>query len=233
MTQNEEAFLRLHLPVIFNRDYTAFDGAICVDGGSQDGTVAYLESMGVQVVHRRFDFDWSAQGNFLIRCCEDAGYTHLLRLDPDELMFERDIWWVRGFLEGDTSDLVAFSRYHFIGDRTKWNPAWSPDSQWRAWKLNMGIDYPGMKVHETPRHVARMKHLENIWIYHYGWTNSAAERDYRTATYAALQHNQPLPSREDYHNRPPLNIPSVPFTGKQPLDPAEIGARAPFETESA
>ncbi|MEK6571203.1 MAG: hypothetical protein AABZ61_07530, partial [Bacteroidota bacterium] len=70
-----------------------------------------------------------------------------------------------------------------------------------------------------------------VWIYHYGYLKSPDEIDFRTATYEALAHNQPLPSREDYRGRAPLNIPTEVFEGAQPLNPLVVGIRAPFEGE--
>ncbi len=222
-------FLRLHLPVYLSSN--TFDGVVMVCGDDSNPPVhELLQGFTEQdCVWHLFANDFAAQGNFLTSVCETQGYTHMLRIDPDELMFPADCRRIRAIFESGSDDLLGFNRYHFIGDRLHYNPAWSPDGQWRAWKLNEGVRYPAdQRVHEIPMHAHGKRLVEDIWIYHYAWLAAANERDYRTALYNALQHDKPMPRREHYVGRT-LNIPSERFTGIQPLDPNVVGIRAPFE----
>lgn len=240
MMQNDAHWLRLHLPVYL--DSGVFDGAVALDGGSVDDSVAFVQSLGLKVYHRPFENDFGQQANTLIRACEGEGYDALMRIDPDELMFAEDMFKVRRCLEEDRNDLIALSRYHFIGDRLHWRPDWYPDSQWRAWHLCRGIGYPAsLRVHEVPmpldphanRELFIRHHIEDAHIFHYGYTLPAAERAYKINLYEALDKGLPLPNRADFVNQPPLDIPCIAFTGEQPLNPNVIGAHAPFPEPTA
>lgn len=228
MVQDEAHWLRLHLPVYL--DSGAFDAVIAVDGGSTDDTVAVLQGFGAKVFHRTFSLNWSAQGNFLIACCEAEGGTHLIRCDPDELMHPHDLRTARDLLAEGTHDMLAFPRYNFIGDRLHHREDWLPDYQQRAWALNRGIHYSGEAVHETPVNAMYTLYCTDIPIYHYAWIAPAPERAYRTALYQAAQNGTALPNRGDYAGYT-LTIPRVPFTEAQPLDPQQIGVRAPYAND--
>lgn len=228
MMQTDLHWLGLHLPLY--RASGVFDGVVALDGGSTDESVYYVESLGGVVYHRPFDWNFAAQGNALIHACEAEGYDALLRIDPDESMFPEDMHKVRTTLEQFPNRLIGLSRRHFIGDRLHVHRDWNYDPQWRAWQLHRGVHYPAdQSVHEVPSWTGgEQLLLEDVVIFHYGYLKSADDLDFRTAIYDALKKGFPLPSREDYRGRT-LNIPRVPFDGRQPLDPNTIGARAPFE----
>ncbi len=232
MMQNDAHWLTLHLPLF--QDSGVFDGAVCVDGGSTDVSVLYVESLGVSVYRRAFDWNFGVQGNFLIQCCEAEGYDALLRIDPDETMFPQDMRRVREALQQHPGTLIGLQRRHFVGDRRHVHRDWQHDPQWRAWNLSDRRRYPeGQRVHEVPSHgVTDRLLLDDVYLFHYGYLKSAAEVNYRTAVYEALKQGVPLPKREDYADST-MDIPCVPYDGAQPLDPQVIGIHAPFEGEIA
>ena len=77
ITQDES----IHIPATIAQFYHVVDDIVVVDGGSKDDTVEWCERMGARVVHRPFDYDFSAQKNFAIEQLNtDWVYLH----DPDE-----------------------------------------------------------------------------------------------------------------------------------------------------
>lgn len=238
--QDDLRWLRLHLPV-----YVAsgvFDGIVAVDGGSSDGGADFVRLLGGTVYERPFANDFAAQGNYLIRCCEEDGYDALYRADPDELVSPEDLKKVRAALEDGFIDLIALSRYNFVGDRKHVHASWYPDPQWRAWHLNRGIGYPdNLSVHEVPKQLYQLTkrpfvphHLADAHILHYGYILPDAERAYKIASYDAIQNSKPMPDKAEYNKRfatERLDIPRKPFDGAQPLDPDDIGVKAPFAAD--
>lgn len=225
MMQNDLPWLGLHLPVY--RASGAFDGVVALDGGSDDESMFYVESLGGTVYRRPFNWDFGAQANTLRLMCQAEGYDALLRIDPDECMFPEDMWKVRYALEANPMRLLGLARRNFVKDRLHVHPDWFPDFQWRAWWLNSGTHYDDKaKVHELP--TGDRLELPDVTLFHYGYIIDDSERAYKIAVYDALQRNGALPSKADYADWK-LSIPNVPYDGIQPLDPAVIGARAPFE----
>lgn len=229
-------FLHLHLPVYMSSG--VFDGVVGLSGdvGYSEAANFLIDDYDAYVTWHPFtDFNFGAQRNRLIELCEALEYDAVLVMDCDELMMPSQLHLVREALESYKA--LYFPRYNFIGDRLHYAKQWYPDPQLRAWRLSEGLRY-NMVVHEVPdyqalgwRHGEEIATLNDVNIFHYSWLRDTNEQDYKTALYDALAHDKPLPRREDYVGRAPLNIPRVAFTSVQPLDPQVIGARAPFEVE--
>lgn len=206
MFQNNERLLRRHLPVF---DLPFVDGPVGLDGGSQDASAQVFREHGGQVYERPFDYDYGAQANALIAACEDAGYTHLLRLDTDEIMCPEHILRTRWAVEsGDR--IYSLRRVHYVGDfdhvmDTNW-----VDPQWRVFPLNRGVHYPDMKVHEVPEGLPRAN-LYHLTIYHYGYAGKPSTVRWKEAVYDALDTGCPLPAREQFTDDRPLDFAVKPF----------------------
>lgn len=234
---NDLPFLRLHLPVFKD----SFDGLVCIaDPAEGCEHIEYVKSQGADVIYRTFDNNWSAQFNAVIDYVENLGYQALVRLDPDELIFPRDADAIRMLLERYT--ILCFARYNFWVDRLHYTPGIYPDWQCRSWLLNQGIRlggqhhegvgwlqydmFEGDPIADTPRQVLRVPHIN---LYHYG--NVGRERILeRDLHYVNVDREKaghpPLDERPAERAFPTRH--SIPFTGVQPLDPAVVGAVAPW-----
>jgi glycosyltransferase involved in cell wall biosynthesis len=224
MVYNEAHWLKLHLPIML----AAVDGVVAVDSASTDGTPELLESMGVQVFQHDFNCNWGEHFNHVIRHAEALGYDTLLRLDPDECMFETDIRLVSDLL--GLHHLLRLPRFHFWEDRKHYVPQKFPDWQSRAWRLNEGVYLAGQYdervvmpsewregEYSAEYDMRQILNVAACSIYHYGDLMNPAVRYHQ-------------PNR----NRLPDSVThiwryAVPFKREQPLDPAVIGPRAPFE----
>jgi hypothetical protein len=224
MAQNEAGWLRLILPTL---QQPFVDGIVILDGGSQDDTQAVAEDHGAFVAERPFDYDFAAHANALINVCEAYGFTMMLRLDPDELVFPSTLMRVRSTLEA-VHEIVGLPRRHFWGDRLHVHADWYPDPQWRAWRLGCGVKYEStLKVHEIPSLNVPRRMLEHADIFHYGYTVKPSKRRYRAALYEAIQAGVPLPNESTFTDDTPLIAPTTLYTDEQPLDPYTIGIHAP------
>lgn len=232
--QNERHWLDLYLPL---HSQANVDGIVALDGGSSDGSGDILADYGAQVLERPFDWNFAEHINFLIYGCEILGYDALLWLSPDENMFPAEIDLVREELEAG-AELMSLARVNFEEDRAQWMPALYPDYQWRAFQLGKGVMKSG-RVHETvpPKIRDRLNtKISRAQIYHYeGIRADFAERDYKHQCYAAIRDGVD-PFKIKRRKQMPKGWKPVwrarePYLPKQPLDPAEIGALAPFEDD--
>lgn len=218
--QNEADWLRLHLPLWTHGN---IDGLIGLDGGSTDESVEIVRSFGGQVFQRRFEWDFAAQCNYLIQCAERAGFDALLRLDPDEAMFRSDINTVRLYLHQHRRKPCVWGlrRYNFSKDRYHYAPHWYPDVQQRAFPLRQNIFYQG-RVHETPISL-QWDAIPDVHLYHYGWIGDVEALARKSVKYAQIA------GQDIEYAGGGEYPPYVPFPhGRQPQDPKEIGARAPW-----
>lgn len=221
--QNESRWLRLHLPAL---GLPAHWGLVGLDGGSTDDSALVVAAHGGVVHERLFDWHFAQHMNALLAACADEGYDAVLRLDPDELVFPDLFGVVEQMLS--VYECAALPRYGFIGDRLHHNPRWHPDWQVRALRLGVGLRYDGA-VHEQLNYADgyRLGYVPGNprWhIYHYGWLLPLEVRRAREARYAALRGSNPDPAAHLADGYPYAE----PFEGEQPLDPAIIGATAPF-----
>lgn len=220
--QNDLHWLRLHLPTLLSAD--CFDGVVGLDGGSTDGSAAYLRELDVTVYERPFEWDFAAQVNALIDHCEQDGYTHLLRTDPDELWHPGELVSLRAM---GAHDALAFRRYNFVRDRRHVAPAWYPDWQTRFWKLHAGI-----RLHRAVDEVmiggASTLH-PSMHIYHYGCITPFRMKYTQFVNYDRVRAGLP-PLHTHVEPDVPDGYPDgVSFSRPQPLNPMVIGLYAPFE----
>lgn len=230
MFQNEVDWLKLHVPAMLS----AVDGVVALDGGSADGGDEWLRSIGAEVYAREFDWNFGAQAQFLLECVErsEVGYDYILRLDPDEIMFPEDIISIKSMLESGKYHLLHLPRVNFIRDRLHYSKTLDVFNQWRAWTLHKGIKYHDVKVHETPKVPANSgikTHVVNQRIFHYGNIKDAYDRHFRGLVYKSIIQKEDMPVFDPVAT--PW-YPNEPFTDAQPLDPYEIGFRAPLSPTS-
>jgi hypothetical protein len=239
--QNEQPWLELHLPAALRAESLA--GLVALDGGSEDGSAAVIKKLKGKVQKREFDWDFSAHMNTLIDLAESAGYDALIRLDPDELMFPEHIDAVAALLEQHKA--VRLPRINFEVDREHYCPTLYPDFQLRVFRLGEGVRYSG-RVHESldaamARAGWRERHntdpdqrrdlitAPHLPIFHYEGLKDGPTRQLKGLNYQRVGQGQKP------QEKLPWNFPAwvprwnLPFVGPQPLDPAEIGTRAPIE----
>lgn len=221
--QNDEPWLRLHLPHLLD----AVDGIIAVDGGSTDNSAGYLRSIGAKIFNHSFDWNYGAQAQYMLDRAEETDFDCILRLDPDETMFNSDVRLLRLELIQKPNTLFMLNRINLRHDRGHWNPESEQYGQWRAWPLHEGIKYTNVRVHENPvppQWIATAR--SEAVIYHYGNIKDPGERFWIGDTYYKLMNGKsisPFAPTKRYWDS------VIPFDKPQPIDFEEVGYRAPLE----
>lgn len=245
MVHDDLDFLKLHLPIFAD----CFDGIVTVvesESKVQDlHEILRLRETGDHwnkwTVVQPFSNNWSEMFNHVIDKAESLGYDAIVRLDPDEAIFARDVILIRELLEEYV--ILCFARYNFWQDRLHYTPGIYPDWQCRAWQLNRGIRlggqhhegvgwtqygmFEGDPVADTPRQVLR---VPSINIYHYGNVGKERilERDLHYLNVDRERAGHPplaeLPEGREFPTRH-----SIPFHGTQPILPESFGIYAPFK----
>ncbi len=207
--QNEEAWLRLHLPVLA-RAGVPF---VFLDGGSVDNSGAVASDYGI-VYSRAFNWDFSAHFNFLLEQTDKLCYEKVFRLDPDELVFPETVHTVFSMLSGDTQ-CVFLPRINFEETRFQWCPALYPDWQARGFYSNALYENT---VHEMPvvRHPAA--YLTDYPIFHYEGLKPGWQRTLKGLNYRRLEEGLfPLEQLPPELSLGPFEYrPRVPYTLPQP-----------------
>jgi hypothetical protein len=229
MIHGEYEFLRRHLPVYAN----ACDGFVGVVESKEEcfetANISGSLRMPGSILVRDFHNNWSEMFNHVIAVAEQQGYDAILRMDPDEAMFDYEVDALRDLLE--TYSVLCFPRYNFWGDAQHYTPGIYPDWQARAWRLHKGIrlggqhhegvgwmDYnlhEGDPIGDAPREVIRVPHLP---IYHYGnvGRERMLERDLHYVNVERERAGHPplseLPPGREFPRRH-----SIPFHGPQPV----------------
>lgn len=67
--QNRLAEARANYPIV--KEYLKPNAMVIVDGGSTDGTIEFLDSLGIIVIHRTFDGDFIQQRNVYMTALKD------------------------------------------------------------------------------------------------------------------------------------------------------------------
>lgn len=240
--QNEADWLSLHLPKIMAA--ACVDGLIAVDGGSQDNSADIIREMGGTVYERPFDFTDSGQ-NFLIQCCEQAGFDAMLHTAPDECWFPEHIDQMKRLIESGKHKALVFPTYNFQVDRQHYAPyaPYYPDHHARVWLLE-GLRYPGSNHTQIDYHRLSWQWRSDcdpsedgrdillcphIHLFHYADVKPRFQRDLLAINRLRADEGQEpidtLPegyvvSKHPYH---------IEFSGVQPLDPTVIGLKAPYE----
>lgn len=232
LNQNDEPYLRLHLPVYL--DAFRSEGKLNVIAASSDGTQTdafrYMKDLGVAPISIPFeDWDWSKFLNQMLSYAQARGVTKVLRLDPDELMWPTDVAKIDNYL--DVYSLLAFPRYSFFWSRDQVNTASFPDLQSRAFRLDGRVHYEG-RIHEYPVFTGNPEEMADIHavkIHHYGDVGKAQVQ--RRALFyindRRRAENLPLLTEVPADQQP--GAPTQRFQGRQPLDPVACGKYAPFK----
>lgn len=136
MVQDEEK----HIARAINNIKDQVCSILVVDGGSSDNTVEIARSLGAKVYERKFDFDFSAQRNFLMSKVETEW---ALWLDADEYFSDMFFNLLPALVLKTPEKCVAYHVYRiskFDGE-IKGN-----DFQWRLMKKDF-VKWTG-KIHE-------------------------------------------------------------------------------------
>jgi hypothetical protein len=221
--QNEEHWLRLHLPTLMRVSEFMSVDLVGLDGGSEDFSSSIIREFGGKTFSRPFD-NFGEQAEALLRLCESLGYNFILRLDPDELMFPEQMTQVFSFLM-QGAGAISMSRFNFEEDRWHYRPDVFPDMQVR------GIDtrcckYVGA-VHESVLCKTEIVMAPDISIFHYEGLNTPEHKMLKHINYKRMVKHLPrfekLP--EEYVGISMRHRERIEFSGRQP---AYFNSRAPF-----
>ena len=240
MFTNEIGFLKLHLPIYKN----SFDGIVALtDPRTTDGSTEFLwNEMGAAVMEKEWSYDWGDFATTLCRFAEEKGYDAIMRMDPDECLMPQAGSAIKLMLER-TAALLCFPRHEFFGDRTRARADLYPDYQARAWHLNRGIRVQGKRhegvgfaEHGLSEHTTEPKNrvyrLKDpyLHIFHYGWIGREGiyRNQVKYQSHAQVEAGGPpeVNFGEDFQL---VDLPTIPFTEPQPIDPEACGIYAPFK----
>jgi len=228
MYQYDDHWLKLHVPKLA-KSHLPF---VFLNGNGVETEIdTWLQKYGA-VFYRRFEWNFADQQNHLNACAEKAGYDAIIKLDPDELMFPGDLHSV-GQEIGLRYRAACLPRLNFVQDRNRVHKGdgWYPDWQTRVWELGHGVEWRGQHHASAAASIRELQwRLDQLRtpIFHYKWIASRESCTLSRLNYTLTKDG--LPPLENLPDGEPLcDIPAgEPFTGKQPLDPRKIGARAPF-----
>ena len=248
--QNNSHWLALHLPAMLSAGgirNAAIDGVVAIDGGTTDNSMTVVRQVCAQydvpldLTEVPFTWDFGTQQNNVVRRAEELGYTHLLKWDPDELMFPEAIQQVR-LLFGAGYVALWLPRINFEKSRFEYCPELYPDWQGRAWELNRGISWEGVR-HATIGASLSALGLTSITlfgkpvvikvpdcpIFHYEGLNDGYYRRLKQLNYEETARGNPPLSYLPPEAEPVPYRHRIPFVGHQPY--VEGGPLAPFEEE--
>lgn len=184
VVQNEAALL----PRWLENVAPVADEIVAVDGGSTDETPAILEAHAkVQLFRRPFDAH-GPQKNFAF---DQARGDWILSLDADELLGDRLLRRLPGFLRLPCVDRYAIPRYWIVSTRPLryvHAPLLYPDRQLRLFRNRPGFRYlPEPIVHERMPEHGRGVRLRTCHLFHLAFlVRDRLSRERRAASYAAL-----------------------------------------------
>lgn len=217
IVKNEERFLELILPSMKD----CFDEIVAVDAESTDRTVQILKDLGAKVKIRKWNYDYAAARNEVIRM---ATGDWMLQLDADEAMFVEDLQKLRGHLTPDKLGFVL-PRISFVTDFEHWEPRFYPDYQARGFQLGKGFHYRH-KLHETLYRgdetqsayaAGHLMSLDPYPIYHYGMSRPVQDWWRKIYVYDCIQKGvTPEAEVPEDSPRPPLPLGHV-FAKDHPL----------------
>lgn len=220
----DEPFLRLHLPAMVGKVDPA--NVVAASERVDDGASACLRTLGIEPFYIPFSGHWADFLNQLLQRAQIRGYSKVIRLDPDELVFPDTFSWTNAQL--NQASMIAFPRWNFWYDRCHVMGDW-PDYQWRAWRLDRGIQYVG-KVHEQPMYQGPDTLVQDrVPIFHYGNVSMTAIRRRWLYYQNYDRRERGLPPLAEVPPDANLSWGSLPFDKPQPLDPAVVGPLAPFD----
>lgn len=237
MFTNEIEFLRLHLPV----SAQGFDGIVAItDPKTTDGSLEFMQSIGAEVLIRDWCYNWGYFASLVFQHAENLGYDAACRLDPDECLMPGAAGEIRGLLMSRAT-LLVLPRYEFFRDRRHFRVDLYPDAQARAWRLRRGIlvqgrrhegiDFTAHGLYEGhPDPDRRVLRASSPHLYHYGYASRHGiwNNMIKYTNHARIEAGLP-PVDDIPADTPLLDFPTIEFCDAQPLDPAVVGATAPFE----
>jgi len=228
MFQNEEDWLRLHLPVLLKSK--AVDGIVAVDGGSDDNGAEYIKSLGGTVLERTWDWKPQDQENAVISLAEWCGYDCILLTAPDELWFPEHIDRMKWLMDDAKTFALRFPTWNFVRDRRHYAPQspYFPDFHERVWRLGQGIRHVGA-LDSTPSFSPEQAlRCMDMPMFHYShikpreWYTLKGLNFHRVKD--GLEPLDVLPEGVEIEPYPECAA----FGWPQPLDPDVVGERAPY-----
>lgn len=241
---NDFPFLNAHLPAMLQSG--AFDGIVCIDGDSTDGSrnvvkdAAALFHIPADIKIVPWAWDFARQQNHALSYAEAIGYDAIFKWDPDELLFAAHLRQARQLLEQHIALVVP--RFNFEERRDRYCPMMYPDWQIRFFRLNRGIfwtkrlhagtnvlDLFGYDGNSQPRHEHPVLYVPSFPIYHYEGIRPLKDRALKWRNYQLIQNGQtPLEAWPENEPLPayPVRF-SIPFVGDQPIQ--DIRPHYPYE----
>lgn len=228
MFQNEADWLKLHLPVFLKS--AAIDGIVAVDGGSSDGGAEYVRSLGGVVYERPWDWKPMDQENAVISLAEWSGYDAILLTAPDELWFPAAIDRMKVLMDNAKTFALQFPTWNFVKDRRHYAPQapYFPDFHERVWRLGQGIRQVGA-LDSTPSFSPQQAtRCMDLPMFHYSHIKPREFYTLKGLNFHRVRDGlEPLDKLPDGFEIEPYPM-HVAFPWPQPLEPDEIGERAPY-----
>ncbi|MFN0150899.1 MAG: glycosyltransferase [bacterium] len=169
IVRNEEANLKRLLPPIAG----GFDEIVVADTGSTDGTVAYLESLGVTVVHEPWSDDFAAARNASLG---SVTARWVLWLDADDEIDPSAIAGLKALLANSADSVAYFLQLYNTGSNAATSSACQ---QLRVFPNRRGVEFEGriheQVVHSLARLGVRLLHAP-FTVRHLGYSDPAQVR---------------------------------------------------------
>jgi hypothetical protein len=145
MLAYNDAFL---LPKILPILRPSFDRFIVGYTPSTDATLDILSQHSAIIETIPKSYDWADMRNRVIAVAEEEGCTHMMMIDSDECMLEKDFKQLKQNLAFNGMALATmYPRFEFVDDFDHYDPSLFPDFQARGFMLNEGYAYSG-RTHE-------------------------------------------------------------------------------------
>lgn len=212
LVSGEEQFIYKIFPAVSSK----FSGVVILDSGIGPATREFLSKFPIHITPFNWCDDYALARNMLIDEVRRLGYTRMMQLDADEMIYPSDVKILQHYL--DECDIVRFPRINFINDDRHFCPDVFPDYQDRAFNLDKDIRY-GNKVHENiiNHDSYRLVITPSINIYHYGWCKPIEEITLKNINYERIKNSQEKLKRlpEGFIVQP-LHHRSMSYIGDQP-----------------
>lgn len=158
---------------------------IVIDGGSSDKTVEICQQFGATVLHREFDFDFSAQRNFAI---ENVKTEWTLVLDCDEWLPKHTGNYIQRVIKNTGPETVAYAfwRTNYVGT----NPSPIKTNAYTIRLFRSAICRYKNKLHETVIVKGKVINApQNFGIYH---QKSICRQQFNNQLYANIKGNEKI-----------------------------------------
>lgn len=233
MVKNQREFLEKTLPA-----YSfLFEYRIAVDYFSDDYSREILDQFGFMVHRQEWPKNFATARNILIQVAEEAGMDYLIMLDADEALGKNEAIKLMNY--ANDFDVIVLPRIEFVQDTDHFDDHLFPDFQLRCFRLNKGYHYKN-QIHEMLHNSDnqalmaqrggrstkdRILTLPDVFLYHYGRTNSREYLALKYINYDRIQQGQAplekLPDGFDVANAKFWER-AIPFYGPHPLTSAKV-----------